>query len=147
MNIEFMLKNFNIEKEKGATKEEITIAEKIYNFVLPNFYKEMLIFSNGMDIDSIVGEENFISLFGLKRIYEDNRDLYETSIYLPGFLVIGCTGGEEVLVVEQKKQTKKIYIYDDDALFPNEETFVVVNIEKWFLNGCPMGEELYKCIY
>lgn len=107
MNIEFMLKNFNIEKEKGATKEEITIAEKIYNFVLPNFYKEMLIFSNGMDIDSIVGEENFISLFGLKRIYEDNRDLYETSIYLPGFLVIGCTGGEEVLVVEQKKQTKK----------------------------------------
>ena len=71
----------------------------------------MLIFSNGMDIDSIVGEENFISLFGLKRIYEDNRDLYETSIYLPGFLVIGCTGGEEVLVVEQKKNKQKKYIY------------------------------------
>ena len=24
---------------------------------------------------------------------------------------------------------------------------IIIHIEKWFLNGCPMGEELYKCIY
>ena len=40
MNIEFMLKNFNIEKEKGATKEEITIAEKIYNLYYLTFIKK-----------------------------------------------------------------------------------------------------------
>ena len=147
MNVEFMLKNFSIEKEKGTTEEEIEKAEKMYNFILPNFYKEILMFSNGMDMEGMIGEENSISLFGLERIYEDNKDLYETSLYLPGFLVIGCTGGEEVLVVEQKNNVKKIYIYDDDMLFPNEATFIVINIEKWFLNGCPMGEELYKCIY
>lgn len=33
-------------------------------------------------------------------------------------------------------------------LFPNEATFIVVNIEKWFFYGCPMDkDEYYKTIY
>lgn len=148
MNIKNIFKNFIIKTKKGVTREEINNAEKKYGWVLPDFYREILIFSNGIYMDSVIGEENTIILLGIEEIYEDNKNLYETSLYLPGFLVIGCTGGEEILVVEQKKEIKKIYIYDADMLFPNEATFIVINIEKWFLNGCPMDKDIYyKTMY
>ena len=51
------------------------------------------------------------------------------------------------LLSNKKKIVKKVYIYDPGALFPGEEDITIIHIEKWFLNGCPMGEELYKCIY
>lgn len=147
MNIQEIFKNFIFIQNEGTTKEKIHLIENKYNFILPNFYKDILMFSNGIEMDSIVGEENSINLFKLEELYEINIDIYETMKYLPNFLVIGNTGGEEVLVVEQKKDSEKKYIYDPGALFPGEEDITIIHIEKWFLNGCPMGEELYKCIY
>lgn len=89
-----------------------------------------------------------ISLFGTNDLIEWNEEIYKTTQYTPNLLLIGNTGGDEVLGVEQKKISKKKYIYGDaGAVFHGEEYTTIVNIEKWFLNGCPMGEELYKCIY
>lgn len=144
MNIENMLKNFYYKRKNGATKEEILKLEKNYHWILPDFYKEILNFSNGLELDN---EETFIFLFSTSYILEANKKIYETTIFAPNLLVIGNTGGDEILVVEQKKDSEKIYIYDPCALFPGEEDITIIHIEKWFLNGCPMDEELYKCIY
>lgn len=111
---------------------------------MPDFYKEILNFSNGLELDN---EETFIFLFNTSYMLKANKKIYETTIFAPNLLVIGNTGGDEILVVEQKKDSEKIYIYDPGALFPGEEDITIIHIEKWFLNGCPMGEELYKCIY
>ncbi len=144
MNIENMLKNFYYKRKNGATKEEILELEKNYHWILPDFYKEILNFSNGLELDN---EETFIFLFNTSYMLKANKKIYETTIFAPNLLVIGNTGGDEILVVEQKKDSEKIYIYDPGALFPGEEDITIIHIEKWFLNGCPMGEELYKCTY
>lgn len=144
MNIQELFKNFIFTQNEGTTEEKIHLIENKYNFVLPNFYKDILMFSNGIEMDSIVDEENSINLFKLEEIYEINIDIYETMKYLPDFLVIGNTGGEEVLVVEQNKYSKKIYLYEAGALLPNDENMIIVHLEKWFLNGCPMNDTLYK---
>ena len=57
MNIENMLKNFYYKRKNGATKEEILELEKNYHWILPDFYKEILNFSNGLELDN---EETFI---------------------------------------------------------------------------------------
>ena len=88
MNIQEIFKNFIFIQNEGTTKEKIHLIENKYNFILPNFYKDILMFSNGIEMDSIVGEENSINLFKLEELYEINIDIYETMKYLPNFLVI-----------------------------------------------------------
>ena len=108
MNIENMLKNFYYKRKNGATKEEILELEKNYHWILPDFYKEILNFSNGLELDN---EETFIFLFNTSYMLKANKKIYETTIFAPNLLVIGNTGGDEILVVEQKKDSEKIYIH------------------------------------
>jgi len=147
MNIKNMFKNLNVTIQKGTTEQKIIYLEKKYNWILPDFYKKILIFSDGIEIEDDVMDIG-ISLFGINDLIEWNEEVYKTTQYTPDLLLIGNTGGDEVLGVEQKKDSKKKYIYGDaGAVFPGEESITIIHIEKWFLNGCPMGEELYKCIY
>ena len=73
MNIENMLKNFYYKRKNGATKEEILELEKNYHWILPDFYKEILNFSNGLELDN---EETFIFLFNLSAAAKPLRVYY-----------------------------------------------------------------------
>ena len=79
MNIENMLKNFYYKRKNGATKEEILELEKNYHWILPDFYKEILNFSNGLELDN---EETFIFLFNTSYMLKANKKIYETTYLL-----------------------------------------------------------------
>ena len=71
-------------------------------------------------------------MFKLEELYEINIDIYETMKYLPNFLVIGNTGGEEVLVVEQNKYSKKNISLWSRCLITNDENMIIVHLENGF---------------
>lgn len=135
-----MFKGFSFEKNEGLNNESIYELEKNNNWVIPKFYKEILMYSNGLELD------RNISLFGSKDLEEANGEIYDTS-YIPEYLVIGCTAGSDVFVVEQKLDSDVLYVYDPGALFPGDQNIVIKHIEKWFLNKCPIKQEMFGKIY
>lgn len=97
-------------------------------------------FSDGLELDQS------ITLFGKNDLEEANYEIYDTS-YFSKLLIIGCTGGGDVLAVEQKFDSKVLFIYDSGSLFPGDENMTIKNIEKWFLNKCPIEQEMFGKVY
>lgn len=137
-----MFENFQYELKDGMSKNEIAYIEKEMNWTLPKFYKDILQYSDGLELD-----DGDINLFGSDYIREANIDTYSIDKFMPGYLVIGDTGGGNVLIVEQKEDKNRIYVYESGTLCINESYMEVENIEKWFLDKCPIEKNFYHKIY
>lgn len=129
---ENMFKNFKFTKNQGLTNEEISLIEKRNNWIIPDFYKQILNYSNGI-------ETGDVNLFGSNYIEEFNK-IEEFEEYTPGYIGIGGTGGGYILAMEQKSDANVIYVFGSGANFVGEEVLKVENIEKWFLNCCPIDQ-------
>lgn len=129
-----IFKNLNIETNEGLSDREILMLEEKNQWVIPDFYKEILKYSDGIVLDE--GDINFC---GSKYLNEINKT-YEITEYLPGYLAIGNTGGGYVLIVKQEKDEKDIYVFGSGSLFLGFHSLIVKNVEKWFMENCPLDD-------
>lgn len=97
----------DMDKEQPTTAEKIEAVEKKMGIVFPNEYKEIMLYSNGME--GPIGEEGYLCIWPIEEIIPLNEE-YSVSEFTPGIVYFGSDGGdvaygfdynhEEVLVIE-----------------------------------------------
>lgn len=80
-----------MDKETPATKIMIEKVEKEWNISLPCEYKQLILFSNG--IEGPIGKANYLSIWPINELIELNQE-YAVDEFLPGIKYFGSDGGD-----------------------------------------------------
>ncbi|GKX31320.1 hypothetical protein SH1V18_38000 [Vallitalea longa] len=104
-------KNYNCEFRKPARIEDIETFENDTGCLLPQDYKELLLFSDGMAF-LINGELDLLSL-------EEMKDLIGANNYREGIFTIGVILDDYIIVNSNEIKTQK-YLYVGDQYSLNE---------------------------
>lgn len=96
-----------MDKEAPATIDMIEKVEKEWNVLLPNEYKQLLLFSNG--VEGPIGDMGYLSIWPIDEIVELNQE-YAVDEFLPGIKYFGSDGADiaygfefdkdEILIIE-----------------------------------------------
>lgn len=112
--------------ETPASNDMIERVEKEWNVSLPNEYKKLILFSNG--IEGAIGKAGYLSIWPINELIELNLE-YAVDEFLPGIKYFGSDGGnmaygfdfstERTMIIEIpfdsiKRSDSKIY---SDSLF------------------------------
>lgn len=115
-----------MDKEEPATLEMIEKVEKEWNVNFPNEYKQLMLFSNG--VEGPIGNIGYLSIWPINELVELNQE-YAVDEFLPGIKYFGSDGADiaygfefdesETLVIEipfdsiekndGKKYTKSLF--------------------------------------
>lgn len=97
----------DMDKEQPTTIRKIKEVEKKIGIAFPNEYKEIMLYSNGME--GPIGEEGYLCIWPIEEIIPLN-DKYSVSEFTPGIVYFGSDGGdvaygfdynnEKILVIE-----------------------------------------------
>ena len=77
-------------RQSGASEAEITAAEILLGQRLPEDYREVLRFSNGME--GMISPRAYVSLWSVADLPELNAG-YSVSEFIPGMVLFGTDGG------------------------------------------------------
>ena len=80
-----------MDKETPATKIMIEKVEKEWNISLPCEYKQLILFSNG--IEGPIGKASYLSIWPINELIELNQE-YAVDEFLPGIKYFGSDGGD-----------------------------------------------------
>ena len=80
-----------MDKETPATKIMIEKVEKEWNISLPCEYKQLILFSNG--IEGPIGKANYLSIWPINELIELNQE-YAVDEFLSGIKYFGSDGGD-----------------------------------------------------
>ncbi|MEE0295020.1 MAG: SMI1/KNR4 family protein [Eubacterium sp.] len=80
-----------MDMETPATKIMIEKVEKEWNISLPCEYKQLILFSNG--IEGPIGKANYLSIWPINELIELNQE-YAVDEFLPGIKYFGSDGGD-----------------------------------------------------
>ena len=80
-----------MDKETPATKIMIEKVEKEWNISLPGEYKQLILFSNG--IEGPIGKASYLSIWPINELIELNQE-YAVDEFLPGIKYFGSDGGD-----------------------------------------------------
>ena len=78
-----------MDKETPATKIMIEKVEKEWNISLPCEYKQLILFSNG--IEGPIGKASYLSIWPINELIELNQE-YAVDEFLPGIKYFGSDG-------------------------------------------------------
>lgn len=80
-----------MDKETPATKIMIEKVEKEWNISLPYEYKQLILFSNG--IEGPIGKASYLSIWPINELIELNQE-YAVDEFLSGIKYFGSDGGD-----------------------------------------------------
>ena len=80
-----------MDKETPATKIMIEKVEKEWNISLPCEYKQLILFSNG--IEGPIGKASYLSIWPINELIELNQE-YAVDEFLSGIKYFGSDGGD-----------------------------------------------------
>lgn len=99
-----MSTEMEIKKNKPSTQNEVDIFLEKIDFKLPVGYIDFMKGANGAEI---ITEENYVLLWPLNEIFQNNQD-YRVEEFAGDFVIIGSNGGGEAFVIE--KESGNIYM-------------------------------------
>ena len=80
-----------MDREEPATIQMIEKVEKEWNINLPNEYKQLLLFSNG--VEGPIGKTGYLSIWPINELVELNQE-YAVDEFLPGIKYFGSDGAD-----------------------------------------------------
>lgn len=118
-----------INKNLGATEEEIIKVENSMNIILPEVYKKILYESNGGIIN------NRVLIYSIDEI-EERNDTMEVSEYAKGYIAIGDDGGGLVILMLQDKVSNRAILVDIGDMNLMAPYCIIEDVSQWILQGC-----------
>ena len=98
------------------------------NAILPNGYKDLLKFSNGLTTEAGV------VIYGTEDIVERN-ETWETKGYAQGYIAIGDDSGGRVFLMHQGEEEKAVLIVDSGDMTIKHSYLVTSDIGQWVNGG------------
>lgn len=121
-------------RNKPATLQDISRAEKEIGYSFPLSLVELLSCSNGL----LVEDDLSLRLYSTEEIAERNAT-YEVATYAPTMLCIGDDGGGRAILLERESGT--VYLVDMGSLVKEDVIFLAESITEWSQNGFALKEE------
>ena len=78
-------------REEPAKIEMIENVEREWNVNLPSEYKELMLFTNG--VEGAIGDEEYLAIWPINEIIELNQD-YAVDEFIPGIKYFGSDGAD-----------------------------------------------------
>ncbi|HBF36164.1 MAG TPA: 1,3-beta-glucan synthase regulator [Firmicutes bacterium] len=119
----------SLKKNPSADDIEIDTIETEMGVKLPEVYKELLKYSNGLSINYGV------LIYGTQDFIERNLT-WEIAEYAKGYIAVGDDGGGNVFLMERDPNSANLYIVDSGYINPNGANLVTSDFIKWINNGC-----------
>lgn len=121
--------------------ETIKKFEKDNNLILPKGYVEFILSSNNFP-QNVCKDYGDVTIFSLEELLEA-RETLEMEKYCPEYIAIGCGGGGEIFVMEQKKDSNTLIITGagdllSEYITPIDCTYLYDFFENWARRGCPL---------
>lgn len=122
-------------EKKGVSEQEVQGIEDKLNCKLPDWYKDILMKSNGLSING--GK----IIYGIDDVVERNSTM-QIRKYEPNYIAIGDDGGGMVYLMKCNANEKKIVIVDGGYIDVSEPDEIINDISKWIKGGLKSKDEL-----
>jgi len=119
----------DLAKNTAASDIEIQEVENLLKLELPNVYKDLLRYTNGLSIGG------GLVIYGTEDIVERN-ETWEVDEYASGFITIGDDGGGSVFLMLQDADEKEVLVIDSGDMNPSHANLVTSDFNKWVNSGC-----------
>ena len=119
----------DLAKNTAASDIEIQEVESLLKLELPNVYKDLVRFTNGISIGG------GLVIYGTEDIVE-RIETWEVDEYASGFIAIGDDGGGNVFLMLQDADEKEVLVIDSGEMNPRHANLVTSDFDKWVKSGC-----------
>lgn len=123
--------------------ETIKKFEEDNNLILPKGYAEMILSSNNLP-EKFCKDYGDVTIFSLEELLEA-RETLEMKKYCPEYIAVGCGGGGEIFVMEQKRDGNTLIVTEAGNLLskyitPKDCIYLYDFFENWAEKGCPLSD-------
>lgn len=123
--------------------ETIKKFEKDNNLIFPKGYIKLILSSNNVP-ENICKDYGDVTIFSLEELLEE-RETLEMEKYCPEYIAVGCGGGGEIFVMEQKEESDTLIITEAGNLLleyitPKDCIYLYDFFENWAKRGCPLSD-------
>ncbi len=123
--------------------ETIKKFEKDNNLIFPKGYIKLILSSNNV-LENICKDYGDVTIFSLEELLEE-RETLEMEKYCPEYIAVGCGGGGEIFVMEQKEDSDTLIITEagnllSEYITPKDCIYLYDFFENWTKRGCPLSD-------
>ena len=123
--------------------ETIKKFEKDNNLIFPKGYIKLILSCNNVP-ENICKDYGDVTIFSLEELLEE-RETLEMEKYCPEYIAVGCGGGGEIFVMEQKEESDTLIITEagnllSEYIAPKDCIYLYDFFENWAKRGCPLSD-------